>query len=83
MNRFPVVPAARYEYYRPGFRADVIEALDDSDYFEVVTPVGTFRLSKLEFYRDFPNVTRSRSYREAGIYHYPTVPGKAERYRVG
>jgi hypothetical protein len=58
----------------------VIEPLRDRDTFEVITPHGTFRMSKAEFYRAFANVVRSRSYQEARIYHYPTVPQKARPY---
>jgi hypothetical protein len=41
--------AARYEFHRLGFRADVIEPLADDDVFEVVTPLGTFRMTKRQF----------------------------------
>ena len=39
-------------------------------------------MSKSEFYRTFDNVVRSRSYRERGLYHYPTVPEKALKFLV-
>jgi len=42
-----------YEFSRLGFKADVIEPLRDRDSFRVVTPVGTFQMTKAEFYRDF------------------------------
>ena len=48
----------RYEFCRLGFRADVIELLADDDVLEIVTPLGTFRMTKGDFYRDFANVTR-------------------------
>jgi curved DNA-binding protein CbpA len=72
-----------YEFSRLCFKADVIESLSDQGSFRVVTPVGIFQMTKADFYRDFANVVRSRSYREGGIYHYPTVPQKALGYQVG
>jgi len=68
---------------RLGFRAEVIESLADDDEFQVTTPVGVFRMTKAQFHKTFANVARSMSYRERGLYHYPTVPSKAERFRVG
>jgi hypothetical protein len=79
MGLFSTRPAT-YEFSRLGFKADVIEPLRDRDSFRVVTPVGTFQMTKAEFYRDFANVVRSRSYRDRGLYHYPTVPEKALKY---
>ena len=70
-----------YESTRLLFKADVIEPLGERDRFRVVTPEGDFEMSKADFYGVFPNVARSRSYRERGIYHYPVVPGKAEQFR--
>jgi hypothetical protein len=75
--------AASYRFSRLCFKAAVIEPLSWDDVFEVVTPVGTFRMSKADFYRDFPGVVQTRSYRESGIYHYPKVPAVALRYLVG
>ena len=69
--------AATYEASRLAFRAEVIEPLRDDEFFRVVTPDGTFAMTKGEFYRVFANVVQSRSYRERGLYHYPTVPAKA------
>ena len=48
----------------------------------MITPVGTFEMTKADFYRAFPNVVRSRSYREGGVYHYPSVPKAALEFRV-
>lgn len=64
------------------FRRDVIEQLGDDDWFRIVSPQGTFQMTKAEFYRAFPRVVQSRSYREAGIYHYPQVPKAAEQFRI-
>ncbi len=74
--------ATQYSATRLTFKASVIEALSEEQVFEVATPVGTFRLSKREFYDAFPNVVRSNSYRTAGLYHYPTVPKMADPFRV-
>lgn len=71
-----------YRFSRLGFRADVIEPLGDQDSFQVVSPVGTFRMTKAQFYDTFANVTRTMSYRERGLYHCRVVPRKAEQYRV-
>ena len=43
----------------------------------MITPDGTFEMTKADFYRAFPNVVQSRSYREARVYHYPKVPAAA------
>lgn len=69
-----------YEFSRLGFRADVIEALGLSDRFRIVTPEGTFEMTKADFYRDFSNVAKSMSYRGRGLYHYPVTPKKALKY---
>lgn len=34
-------------------------------------------MSNADFYRVFDNVVQSASYRDKGIYHYPTTPAKA------
>jgi len=75
-------PPAAYHFSRLCFRRDVIEPIGQSEVFRVITPVGTFQMTKSDFYRDFQNVVESKSYREDGIYHYPKVPARAERYRV-
>ena len=70
-----------YEFSRLGFKADVIEPLAAGDRFRVVTPEGTYEMTKADFYRDFANVVASMSYRERGLYHYPRTPEKAFKYR--
>lgn len=77
-------PAARASYRatRLLFRRDVIEPLSDDDAFEIVTPLGTFVMTKGDFRRAFANVRRSASYRERGVYHYPTVPRVALEFLV-
>lgn len=69
-----------YEFTRLGFRADVIEPLRAKDRFRIITPEGVFEMTKADFYRDFANVAASMSYRERGLYHYPTTPVKALKY---
>jgi hypothetical protein len=77
MSRHPVVS---YEFSRLCFKADLIEDLNDHDSFEIVTPDGTYRMTKSEFYETFSNVVRTASYRDKRLYHYPTTPRKALRY---
>jgi hypothetical protein len=72
----------RYTAARLRFLADVIEPLSMKDVFEVVTPVGTWRMTKAEFYQVFPNVVSSKSYTESRYYHYPKPPEKADQFRV-
>ena len=72
-----------YTHPRLCFKASYIEPLNDGDEFQVETArEGTFRFTKAEFYRVFPNVVKSISYRENGIYHYPVVPRKALAFRL-
>lgn len=75
-------PRASYRASRLLFRRDVIEPMDDDDPFEIVTPHGTFVMTKEQFYTVFPNVCQSMSYRERGVYHYPTVPKAALKFVV-
>ncbi|HWE50826.1 MAG TPA: hypothetical protein VG273_13610 [Bryobacteraceae bacterium] len=76
------VPAATYRFSRLCFRRDIIESLGPDESFQVVTPVGTFQMTKADFYGSFQNVVESKSYSEGGIYHYPKLPARAERFRV-
>lgn len=78
----PAAPAATYEFSRLGFRADVITRLAPDEAFRIVTPVGTFQMTRREFERVFANVVASRSWRERGLYHYPVVPEKAAPFLV-
>ena len=71
-----------YNATRLLFRAAVIEPLLPNEAFRVITPDGAFQMTKSEFYRDFANVVASASYREKGIYHYPTLPRRALPYRL-
>lgn len=71
-----------YEFSRLCFKRDVIERLDWDQRFRVVTPDGVFEMTRADFERVFQNVLNSQSYRMKGIYHYPTVPAKAEPFRI-
>jgi hypothetical protein len=71
-----------YEFSRLFFKADVIELLDPDDRFCIVTPKGTFAMTKREFYEMFQNVVESKSYQLNKIYHYPKTPQKALQFKV-
>jgi hypothetical protein len=75
-------PSATYHSSRLRFRRDIIESIAESEEFRVITPNGTFQMTKADFYREFSNVVESRSYREIGSYNYQKLPARAERYRV-
>lgn len=70
-------PAVTYNFSRFCFKASQIEPLEDNQAFRVVTPKGTFQMTKADFYKAFPKVVVSKSYAENGIYHYPSVPKTA------
>jgi hypothetical protein len=70
-----------YSASRLTFKRDVIEQLEDHERFRVVTPHGTFEMTREDFRREFDNVARSASYREARVYNYSVVPRKALRFR--
>lgn len=69
-----------YNASRLAFRGDIIEPLAAGDRFRVVTPAGTYEMTKGDFYRDFGSVTKSTSYRDRGLYHYARTPVKALPY---
>ena len=71
-----------YRATRLLFRRDLIEPLPDSARFRVLTPAGDFEMSKADFHAVFPGVVLSRSYREGGIYHFPSPPKRADQFRV-
>ena len=75
-------PRVVYEHSRLCFRRDQIEELGINERFRVVSPVGTFEMTRGDFERVFANVARSRSYRVGGLYHYPVVPAKADPFRI-
>jgi hypothetical protein len=75
-------PITSYSAPRLRFYADVIEQLAKRDVFEIVTPNATWRMTKEDFYRVFPNVVASKSYTQARYYHYPKPPEKADQFLV-
>lgn len=72
-----------YTHSRLCFKAAVIEPLALAQTFRITTSVGTFAMTKRQFYTVFSNVVLTRSYREGGLYHYPKPPAKADQFRVG
>lgn len=82
LRREGTTHVAEYRSSRLTFKRDVIEQLGDDDVFRVITREGVFEMTKSEFYRIFPRVSQSRSYRDAGSYNYPTIPDAAEQFRV-
>jgi hypothetical protein len=82
MGLFSKKPTVTYEASRLRFVADRIEPLRVGDLFEIITPHGTFRMTKGQFYSDLANVVASASYRNAGYYHYPTIPARARKYEM-
>ena len=75
-------PTVTYNFSRLCFKASQIEPLQEDQVFRVVTPVGSFQMTKAEFHRAFPKVIVSKSYSENGIYHYPSVPKSALPYKL-
>jgi len=75
-------PKAVYKFYRLCFLAEEIEPLDLNESFRVICPEGIFQMTKEEFYREFSNVVKSRSYRDGGKYHYPKPPNRAFQFLI-
>lgn len=75
-------PVTEYRASRLTFKRDVIEPLAPDDKFRVVTPLGTFEMTKAQFYEVFPKVRHTSSYRDAGTYNYATLPKVAHQFRV-
>jgi hypothetical protein len=75
-------PAVRYAASRLKFKRDPIEALAWDESFEVATPMGTYRLTKRQFYEEFPSIPRSLSYKDRGSYHGQQLHLKAEKFRL-
>ena len=82
------MPAISYESTRLHFKADFIEPLAMHEEFEIVTVYATWRMTKADFYRVFPNVIQSKSYwglshsNNRREYHYPIPPPQAEQFLV-
>lgn len=74
-----------YRSTRLTFRREQIESLPPDGLVTIETPKGTFEMTRSQFdpeqfETDFPKVISSASYSRAGVYHYPSVPGKAMKY---
>ena len=72
---------AEYSASRLTFKRDVIEPLEMDDLIVIDTPEGVFEMTKADFYKTFPNVIESASYRSIGNYNYKTTPEKAFRFK--
>jgi len=72
--------SVHYRSTRLTFRREQIESLPPDGLVTIETPKGTFEMTRSQFETDFPKVINSASYSRAGVYHYPTVPGKAMKY---
>ena len=76
--------AARYSAPRLLFKRDIIESLSDDEVFIIeVTknePLGSYAMTKADFYRVFNNVVQSESYKKGGVYHYQKTPEKALQF---
>lgn len=71
-----------YEAARLTFIKRHIERLKSNEYFTIICRDGHFKMTKAQFYADFPNVAGSKSYRDYGSFNYPTTPHRAYKYRV-
>jgi hypothetical protein len=74
--------AVEYRASRLTFKRDVIEALKDEQVFRIITPLGTFAMTKADVYRAFPKMVQTRSYRVDGVYHTKSLPSAIEEFRV-
>jgi len=76
-------PSVTYPYSRLCFIKKRIDPLSPDDQFRIVTPVGTFQMSKREFETDFAEVAFGDCYNvKVRRYHYRKLPSKAEKYRI-
>jgi len=71
-----------YSASRLLFKANIIDPLRANDRFRIITPAGTFEMSKADFLRVFHRVTLSATYREKRIYHYPSLPRAASQFLI-
>lgn len=71
-----------YTSSRLCFKADLIEPLKDNDSFFVHTPDGTFKFTKVDFYRVFSNVIETKSYQEGRLYSYKYPPKRAMPFLI-
>lgn len=71
-----------YKSSRFCFKADIIEPLKENDSFVIDTSDGIFKLTKADFYREFSNVIKTKSYQEGRLYHYTTPPKRALQFLI-
>lgn len=73
-----------YSSTRLLFKRDEIELLDWNEKFSVYASNDecTYEMTKKEFYDVFSNVAKTKSYKQAGIYHYVKTPAKAFQFIV-
>jgi len=73
-----------YSSTRLLFKRDEIEPLDWEDKIRIYASNDncSYEMTKREFYEVFSNVVKTRSYLEAGIYHYVKTPAKAFQFIV-
>lgn len=71
---------AEYSATRLIFKRDEIERLGPEGLIIIQTPKGVFEMTKAQFYETFPNVVKSKSYREKGFYNYPIIPYNAYKF---
>lgn len=75
-------PSITYHASRFTFISKHIEPLALDEAFRMVTNVGTFQMTRADFYRDFAAITRSDSYRLHGRYNQDPPPKGAAPYKV-
>ena len=80
-DNFPM-KVVEYKFSRLCFKADVIEPLGENDTFIVHTPEGSFRMTKSDFYRVFPNVPKTKSYQEGRLYSCKYPPKRALQFLI-
>jgi hypothetical protein len=71
-----------YTASRLTFKRDVIEPLNDKDYFvvHVSNDDSSYKMTKREFHETFNNVIKTSSYKKLGKYNYGKTPKKAFKY---
>lgn len=76
--------AATWNAPKLTFYKHKIEPLAPKQSFRVnVAGSGIYEMTKEEFLLNFNDVVMSPSYRSDGLYAYPALPSKAEKYRRG
>ena len=71
-----------YTASRLTFKRDLIEPLNDKDYFvvHVSNDDSSYKITKREFYETFSNIVKTKSYKKLGNYNYVKTPEKAFKY---